>query len=79
MEYKGYIEQFVYDEEIDCFKGKVTNVKDIILFHGKSIDSLQWAFKGPCGRTPKSVCSELCSFQRFCFNWISRTFVIDSA
>ena len=45
MEYKGYIGQFVYDEDRELFEGHVSNITDIILFHGKSIDSLRLAFK----------------------------------
>jgi predicted HicB family RNase H-like nuclease len=45
MEYKGYIAKFTYDEDREIFQGHVGNIKDLILFHGKSIDSLCFAFK----------------------------------
>jgi hypothetical protein len=45
MEYKGYIGHFTYDEDLDLFEGKVTNVEDLIIFHGKSINSLRFAFQ----------------------------------
>ena len=40
MEYKGYIGEFSYDEDLDIFEGSITNAKDIVLFQGKSIESL---------------------------------------
>lgn len=45
MEYKGYISQFTYDENLELFLGHVGNVNDVILFQGKSIESLRFAFK----------------------------------
>lgn len=45
MEYKGYIGQFAFDEKLDLFQGKVSNIKDLITFQGKSIESLGYAFK----------------------------------
>ena len=45
MEYLGYIGRFTYDEDLDIFEGYVENISDIIIFHGKSIESLRFAFK----------------------------------
>jgi len=45
LEYKGYTAQFTYDENREIFEGHVANIKDLILFHGKSIDSLHFAFR----------------------------------
>jgi len=45
MEYKGYIGEFTFDEKKHIFFGKVSNVKDIIIFQGKSIETLRYAFK----------------------------------
>lgn len=44
MEYKGYIAEFSYDEDLDLFEGQVANISDILHFHGKSIESLRFAF-----------------------------------
>ena len=45
MKYKGYIGHFTYDEDLDLFEGQVTNITDVIHFHGKSIESLRYAFQ----------------------------------
>jgi predicted HicB family RNase H-like nuclease len=45
MDYKGYVGQFTYDEKLDLFQGSVCNIKDLIIFQGKSIESLKYAFK----------------------------------
>ena len=45
MEYRGYKGQFIYDEVHGIFRGHVENINDLILFHGKSIESLRFAFK----------------------------------
>ncbi len=44
LEYKGYIGGFDYDEDSDLFEGSITNIKDLILFQGKSMDTLQSDF-----------------------------------
>lgn len=44
LKYKGYIGQFTYDENRDLFQGYVSNITDIILFQGKSIECLRFAF-----------------------------------
>ena len=45
MEYKGYIGHFTYDEVRDLFQGHVGNITHIVLFQGKSIESLRFAFQ----------------------------------
>lgn len=45
MKYKGYIGEFTYDEDLDLFEGSISNIEDIVLFRGKSIESLRLAFK----------------------------------
>ena len=44
LKYKGYIAQFRYDEDRELFQGHVSNIADIILFQGKSVESLRFAF-----------------------------------
>lgn len=39
MEYKGYIGQFTYDEDLDIFEGSVIHIKELVLFQGKSMES----------------------------------------
>ena len=45
MEYRGYIGRFIYNEDREIFEGHVENIRDIVIFHGKSMDSLYFAFK----------------------------------
>lgn len=45
MEYRGYRGQFTYDEDQELFEGRVENIDDLIIFRGKSIESLQFAFR----------------------------------
>ena len=45
MEYKGYIAEFSYDEDRELFKGSVTNIENLIIFHAKSVESLNFAFR----------------------------------
>ena len=45
LEYKGYIGVFDYDEDSDLFEGSIANIKDLILFQGKSMDTLQFDFQ----------------------------------
>ena len=45
VEYKGYIGQFNYDEDLEIFEGSIANIKDLVLFQGKSIEALHLAFK----------------------------------
>ena len=45
LEYKGYIGVFDYDEDSDLFEGSIANIKDLILFQGKSMENLQVDFQ----------------------------------
>ena len=45
MEYKGYTGQFTYDEDADLFEGSIANIKDLVLFQGKSIETLRFDFQ----------------------------------
>ena len=45
MEYKGYIGEFIFDEQKELFLGHISNIKGIIMFQGKSIETLRYAFK----------------------------------
>ena len=45
MEYKGYIGLFTFDEKLELFQGRVSNIKDLITFQGKSMETLKYAFK----------------------------------
>ena len=44
MEYKGYIALFSFDEKLQLFQGKVSNIHDLITFQGKSMETLRFAF-----------------------------------
>lgn len=44
LKYKVYMGEFTYDEDRDLFQGHVRNTTNIILFQGKSIESLRFAF-----------------------------------
>jgi predicted HicB family RNase H-like nuclease len=45
MKYNGYIGQFTFDEKLELFQGKVSNIKDLITFQGKSMETLRDDFK----------------------------------
>lgn len=45
IKYKGYIGFFTFDEKANLFLGNVSNIKDLIIFQGKSIESTRQAFK----------------------------------
>lgn len=45
MEYKGYIGDFVFDEKLELFQGKVSNSRALITFQAKSIENLRHAFQ----------------------------------
>lgn len=45
MKYKGYIGHVEYDDEAKIFHGEVVGLRDIITFHGKSVDDLEQAFR----------------------------------
>lgn len=45
LEYKGYIGVFDYDDDSDIFEGSLINIEDLVLFQGKSIESLTSDFQ----------------------------------
>ena len=44
MKYKGYIARIEYDEEDRIFVGHLAGIKDIVGFHGTTVDDLERAF-----------------------------------
>jgi predicted HicB family RNase H-like nuclease len=44
MKYKGYIARIEYDEEDRIFVGHLAGIKDIVGFHGITVDELEDAF-----------------------------------
>ena len=44
MKYKGYIARIEYDEEDRIFVGHLAGIKDIVGFHGATVDELEDAF-----------------------------------
>ena len=45
MEYKGYVASFTFDEKLELFQGKVSNVHTLITFQGKSMETLRLSFQ----------------------------------
>lgn len=44
MKYRGYIARIEYDEEDRIFVGHLAGIKDIVGFHGSTVDELNRAF-----------------------------------
>jgi len=44
MKYRGYIARIEYDEEDRIFVGHLAGIKDIVGFHGSTVDELESAF-----------------------------------
>jgi len=44
MKYKGYIAHIEYDEEDRIFVGHLAGIKDIVGFHGSTVDELENSF-----------------------------------
>ena len=44
MKYKGYVARIEYDEEDRIFIGHLAGIKDIVGFHGTTVDELEDAF-----------------------------------
>jgi predicted HicB family RNase H-like nuclease len=44
MTYKGYAARIEYSDEDACFVGHVAGIRDVIGFHGESVDELRAAF-----------------------------------
>jgi len=45
MNYKGYAARIEYSDEDECFVGRVAGIRDIITFHGESVDEVRQAFE----------------------------------
>lgn len=45
MSYKNYAAQIEYSDEDECFVGRVFGIRDIITFHGESVDEIRDAFQ----------------------------------
>ena len=44
MRYKNYSAKIEYSDDDQCFIGRIAGIKDIITFHGESVDELKNAF-----------------------------------
>ena len=44
MEYKGYFANVEFDDEADIFHGEVINLRDVVTFQGKTVNSLRKVF-----------------------------------
>ena len=45
MTYKGYAARIEYDAQDHIFFGRLAGIRDIITFHGRTVDELEAAFK----------------------------------
>jgi predicted HicB family RNase H-like nuclease len=45
IEYKGYVGVFEFEEKSNLFRGKLSNIDDLVTFQGKSKKVVQEAFK----------------------------------
>ena len=45
MTYKGYTARIDFDEDDRIFFGRLAGIRDIITFHGETVDELEAAFK----------------------------------
>lgn len=45
MMYKGYSAFIEYSDEDECFVGRVSGIRDIITFHGDSVEGVRKAFE----------------------------------
>jgi len=45
MTYKGYAARIEYDAQDRIFFGRLAGIRDIITFHGQTVDELETAFK----------------------------------
>ena len=45
MQYKGYAARIEYSDEDKCFVGHIAGIRDIVGFHGETVDSLCSAFE----------------------------------
>jgi predicted HicB family RNase H-like nuclease len=45
MTYKGYSAHIEYSDEDGCFVGRIAGIRDIITFHGESVQDIKHAFE----------------------------------
>ncbi len=45
MSYKGYLARIEYSDEDECFVGHIAGIRDVVGFHGESVDELRAAFE----------------------------------
>ena len=45
MEYKGYVGKVEFDDAASIFHGEIVNTRDVITFHGRSVDEMREAFR----------------------------------
>lgn len=45
MTYKGYAARIEYSDEDGCFIGHIAGIKDVVGFHGESVQELRAAFE----------------------------------
>ena len=45
MQYKGYAARIEYSDEDKCFVGHIAGIRDIVGFHGESVEELRTAFE----------------------------------
>jgi predicted HicB family RNase H-like nuclease len=45
MSYKGYAARIEYDNEDHVFTGRIAGIRDVVSFHGTSVDELEQAFR----------------------------------
>jgi predicted HicB family RNase H-like nuclease len=45
MMYKGYTARIEYSDEDECFIGHIELIKDVVGFHGESVQPLRAAFE----------------------------------
>ena len=45
MTYKEYTAQIVYSEEDECFVGDLVGIRDIVSFHGDSLEEIRAVFE----------------------------------
>ena len=45
MRYKNYVAKIEYSDEDECFVGHIAAIKDVVGFHGESVNELRFAFE----------------------------------
>ena len=45
MRYKGYSARIEYSDEDGCFVGRVAGIRDLLTFHGESVNEVRQAFE----------------------------------